>query len=341
MLKRLLILIAISIMFSSCTKDTRDVINFSTWGSVTEIGILHKIIDDFENQNPEIKINLIHVPQNYFQKLHLLFASNTAPDIMFINNLYLPIYAEHLEDLGDVVNSSEFFSQGINAMTINGKCLAVPRDISNFIFFYNKDVLGFSPKENMTIEEFYSLVKKYNSAEHFGVSYEQDVFKAEPYLLTMGFENGMSFYKNLEGKYAPTPADVGSSTLAQMFLDGKIVFYLSGRWMYPKINETAEFRYGTMAFPGKVYSDASGWAISKSSKKKENAKKFVKYISSKEQIDFFTETGLIIPARKDSAKKLIKEEDKAFIQAILKSETRIPDKNYRKHTDLLNKQYFN
>jgi ABC-type glycerol-3-phosphate transport system substrate-binding protein len=57
-----------------------------------------------------------------------------------------------------------------------------------------------------------------------------------------------------------------------MFLDEKIMLYLSGRWMYPKIKETANFPWGIVPFPGVSPADASGWAISKSSKHKDSAK---------------------------------------------------------------------
>ena len=73
--------------------DQRVVIQFSSWGSESEISILKPILKDFEKENPDIKIDFMHIPQNYFQKLHLLFASNTSPDVIFINNQYLPIYA--------------------------------------------------------------------------------------------------------------------------------------------------------------------------------------------------------------------------------------------------------
>ena len=47
--------------------------------------------------------------------------------------------------------------------------------------------------------------------------------------------------------------------------------------------------------------DASGWAISKSSKHKKEAIKLVQYLSSKESSDKFTQSGLIVPARIDVA----------------------------------------
>ncbi len=336
MLKRLLVLLFIPFILCSCTNNIEE-ISFSSWGSVTETKILNKLISDYEKNNPEVKINFIHIPQNYFQKIHLLFASSTAPDVIFINNLYLPVYKNQLEDLTSIVNTKDFYPQTTKALSIDGKLYAIPRDISNFVFFYNKNITG-DINPDWTFNDFEKLIKNTSNDKHYGLSYERDIYWASPYLETLGFENGIKFYKNLESKYAPTPAQVGSSTQAQMFLDGKLGLYLSGRWLFPKISETAEFPYGIVTFPGIVTADASGWAISKNSKHKIQALKFVKYLSSKESIDYFTDTGLIIPARIDSSEKI---KERAFLDAIPKSVPRKPDINFNKTRDSLNKQFFN
>ena len=336
MLKRLLILLLLPFILCSCSRNDIEEISFSSWGSVTETGILTKLISDYEKENPKIRIKFIHIPQNYFQKIHLLFASSTAPDVIFINNLYLPVYSNHLEDLGENINTAEFYPQSVEALSYEGKLYAIPRDISNFVFYYNKNITG-EINPDWTFSDFKTLIQKTTDSKHFGVSYERDIFLASPYTLTLGFDEGIKFYKSLESKYAPSPAQVGSSTLAQMFLNGKLGLYLSGRWMFPKISETADFPFGIVTFPGVVNSDASGWAISKNSRHKAEAIKFVKYLSSKESIDYFTESGLIVPARIDSAKAI---KEKAFLDAIKKSVPNNPDKNYNKKRDELNKQIF-
>ena len=336
MLIRFLCVIISSLLLCSCAKNNIEELTFSSWGSVTETKILNTIIKDYEKENPNIKIKFIHIPQNYFQKIHLLFASSTEPNVIFINNLYLPVYENFLEPLDEIIDKEEYYKKSIEVLSINDKLLAVPRDISNFVFYYNKNILG-EIKPDWTFEEFSNLIKKNTTKDHFSVSYERDIFQASPYTLTLGFDKGIEFYKNLEGKYAPTPASVGSMTLAQLFLKGKLGLYLSGRWMYPKIKENATFPFGIVAFPGKVSADASGWAISKRSKHKEAAKNFVKYLASRKSIDYFVSTGLIIPARKDSAESIT---DRAFIDAISKSVVVKTDKNYNKLRDKYNKLIF-
>ena len=334
MLKRLLILFLIPFILCGCTKSNIEEINFSSWGSITETKILSRLITDYEKQNPNVKINFIHIPQNYFQKIHLLFASSTAPDVIFINNLYLPLYSNQLEDLSSF-DVKDFYPQAVEALSYDGKLYAIPRDISNFVFFYNKSIIG-EINPDWTFEDFKKIIKQSTTNNRYGISFERDVYWADPYIRTLGFDKGMAFYKNLEGKYAPTPAQVGSSTLAQMFIDGKLGLYMSGRWMYPKIKESVKFPYGIVTFPGTVSADASGWAISKSSKHKEQAINFVKYLSSKESIDYFTESGLIVPARIDSS-KLIQE--KVFLDAIKKSVPNNVGKDYNKKRDELNKLF--
>lgn len=336
MLKRLLILILLPFILCACTRNNIEEISFSSWGSITETEILTRLISDYEQKNPNIKIRFMHIPQNYFQKLHLLFASSTAPDVIFINNLYLPLYSNQLEELSNIINTKDFYPQSVEALSYKGKIYAVPRDISNFVFFYNKDITG-EINLNWTFDEFKNIIEKTTNSNHFGVSYERDIYWASPYTTTLGFDKGIEFYKNLEGKYAPTPAQVGSSTLAQMFLDGKLGLYLSGRWLYPKISKTAKFPYGIVTFPGTVTADASGWGISKNSKHKTEAVKFVQFLSSKESIDVFTQSGLIVPARIDASKNI---KEKAFIEAIEKSIPNHVDKDFSKERDELNRKIF-
>ncbi len=338
MLRRLLILLLIPFFLTGCDKNSNvEEITFSSWGTVTETKILRNIINDFELENPDIKINFIHIPQNYFQKVHLLFASHQAPDVLFVNNLYLPVYADKLEDLSNIIDKDEFYSQSIEALSFDKKLLAVPRDISTLVFYRNKNLIKKNPTN---LEELINVISK---SSNYGISYERNLYYSFPYILTMGEDiyspkKSIEYYKNLEGRYAPTPSQVGSLTLGQMFLEGKIGLYLSGRWMYPKISEKADFDWDIIIFPGIVPLDSSGWAIAKESKHKEAALKFIRYLSSSRCSEYFLSTGLVVPARIDVANKI---DDKIFLEAINHSKVLEIDKDFRKKIDKMNKELFN
>lgn len=360
-MKKILLLLLLMLFLCGCElKDDRTVVQFASWGSKSEIDILKPILSDFEKENSGIKVDFMHIPQNYFQKIHLLFASNTAPDVIFINNLYLPIYANAgvLEELEKP--SQTFYPQAIQAMSWKNKLYAIPRDISNLVIFYNKDMFKQKgvpyPNNNWTFDDFLKTAQKLTDKNTFGISFEEDPYFYLPYLMSNGggilpdeiskpeSQDSINFYADLRNKYhvAPQKSESASATMAQMFLQKKLGMYLSGRWMIPKFRETCEFDWDIVEFPrgtkgSIVQLDASGWAISKSSKHKEEALKLVNYLSSKASSERFVKSGLIVPARKDvsiyDGEK--PENAKVFINIIETSKPTPTTVNYKEITDKL------
>ena len=314
------------------------VLQFASWGSESEVSILKPVLEDFEKENPSIKVDFMHIPQNYFQKIHLLFASNTAPDVIFINNQYLPVYANAgvLEGLSKYFSQEElevFNKKSLASLSWKAEIFALPRDISNLVIFYNKDLFDkykvAYPKSGWTYSEFLNKAQKLTHLpEVFGVSFEEVPLFYLPYLTmykgwtmedTLNFKSedvlkkdnnakGLSAYADLRHKYhvAPLKSESGSATMAQLFLQGRLGMHLSGRWLVPKYRQEAKFDWDIVEFPradkdseSVVPMDASGWAISKSSKHKQEAVKLVKYLASKSSSEKFTQSGLIVPARID------------------------------------------
>ena len=87
--------------------------------------------------------------------------------------------------------------------------------------------------------------------------------------------------------------------------------------------------------------DSSGWAISNTSKHKEASIKFVQYLSNNQNSEFFTKTGLIVPARKESVNFLnnLEHNEEAFIKALERSKANNIPKNYKKLADEINKTF--
>ena len=353
MLKKIVVLISVLIIFIVCgfcflknfskNNVSKSIVRvqFASWGSESEIKILKPLLVDFEKENPSIKVEFMHIPQNYFQKIHLLFASNTAPDVIFINNQYLPIYANSgvLEELSNYFSTKElkeYYPQSIGALSWKGGIYAIPRDISNLVIFYNKDLFRKYdipyPHSGWTYAEFLEIAKKLTHyPEVFGISFEEEPLFFLPYLTMCGgwnnedvsefFESdvlkkennarGLSLYSDLRNKYhvAPLKTESASATMAQLFLQGRLAMHLSGRWLVPKYRQEAKFDWDIVEFPrydsnseNIVPLDSSGWAVSKMSKHKAEAVKLVKYLSSQKSGQKFTQSGLIVPARMDVAK---------------------------------------
>lgn len=364
-----LLLVSAVFCHLSRQREKYTVIQFASWGSKSEIDILKPLLEDFETQNPDIKIEFMHIPQNYFQKIHLLFASNTSPDVIFINNLFLPVYANAgvLEDLsGTDINRNDFYEKSLESLSWNGKLFAVPRDVSNLVIYYNKDLFKSAgiayPANDWTFDDFLTAAKKLtHRPDIFGISFEEDSLFYLPYLMSEGggilsddlsrltidepaSQKGLKFYADLRKKYhvAPQKSESASATMAQMFLQGRLAMHLSGRWLVPKYREEAVFEWDVAPFPkgdagSVVPMDASGWAISKTSKHKPEALKLIKFLSSKNSIEKLTKSGLIIPARKDCANSVLTEKKPAnsqvFIDVINTSKPTPVSVNYNEIND--------
>lgn len=357
------------------TNSDKTKIQFATWGSQSEVEILKPILNEFETKNPDIKVELIHIPQNYFQKLHLLFASNLAPDVIFINNLNLPIYANAgVLEPAQTPASSAFFDKSLEALSYKGTLYAIPRDVSNLVIYYNKDIFNKynvpCPSAFWSFEDLLVLAQKLTKdtnndgkTDIWGISFEEEPFFYLPYLMSEGggflsddsntviinspeSKKGLDFYANLRNKYnvAPKKSESASETMAQMFLQGKLAMLVSGRWLVPKFRTDAKFNWNVINFPAGekgsiVPLDASGWAVSKNSKHKKEALRLIDFLSSKESIEKFCQSGLIVPARIDVAKGEFLQNQEApsngrvFIDVIKTSKPTPVSTNYREVQD--------
>ena len=357
MKKILFLLVVIVVVCFSCACGRKNVseIEFMTWGSKTEIDIIKPIFEEY-NKTHNVKVKLIHVPQNYFQKLHLLFASKLAPDVIFINNLYLKIYqkADLLEDLTDVINKDDYYENALSTLSIDGKIYAVPRDVSSFVIFYNKDKFKQSKikaDKNWTIDDFYSIAKELKTNDDYGFCTElepvcwENFVSAEnkPVILnneiTLKEEKSVDAMQKLadainKDNIGASKEQLAVSPCAQLFLNQKTSMFVSGRWSVPKLESQANFDYGILPFPkgeSKYYIplNASGWAVSKKSKNKEAAIDFVKYISNDENIEKITASGLITPAKKKIANSSKFKNGEVFVEVIDKSTPNIVPEDYK------------
>ncbi len=372
MKKFVLILICLILISTGCRQKQDDNLVFATWGSKTEVQILKELLSDFEKENPNIKVEFLHIPQNYFQKLHLMFASNLAPDVIFINNLNIPVYEKYLLDLNDIVkNKEDYYPQVLDTMTYEDRLLAIPRDVSTLVVFYNKDLFNKNnlsyPNENWNMTEFLDTAKKLTNNGIYGISFEENSLFYLPYMRAFGggilsptgeqimnsenSQKGIQYYSDLRNKYniAPRKYQSASETMAQMFINGRLAMHLSGRWLVPKYREDIKFDWDIVNFPNineksSVTLDSSGYAITKSSKHKEDAVKLVEFLSSDKAIQKFTTTGLIVPARIDTINSQAfldnkkPKNSKVFIEVIKNSEKTPVNKHYKEITDKLDEQ---
>ena len=285
-----------------------------------------------------------------------------------MNNLNLPVYSKYLIPLDDCINKDDYYQQAIASMSINTTLYAIPRDTSTLVIYYNKtifDKYGIKyPDENWKMEDLITKSKQLTKKNIYGISYEPKIYYALPYLKyynggifdkngkyifnKTNSQKGYALYQKLSHTYhiAPTEAEIGSKTVAQMFIEGKLAMHLSGRWMVPKYREVITFDWDVINFPNySAPSDTSGWSITKTSRHKKEAIDFVKYISSEKNITKMTTDGLIVPSLKKVAcsqtfKNGMPKHSKIFTKSVENSKITNITKEYNKIIDQLNDMLF-
>ena len=317
-------------------------IEFATWGTTEDIAIYEELIADFEAEHPDIDIVLNHIPSagDYEQNLATLIAAGAAPDVFFINNISMPGFAAQgafmpLEEFADEEFLSDFFPGHLDAFRYEGELMALPRDISNLVLFYNQDLFEEAgvepPSQGWTWEDFLAAAQELTQdtdgdgqVDQFGFGYSTYYLFWQPWIWSNGGQffaddhseftldegaglEGLQYYVDLrcEENVAPTTEQAAERSAASMFAEGDAAMIVDGRWRVAPLNNdpAVDFQWDVALFPegeaGSIVDvDGSGWGISSGSDAPEEAWEFIQYVSSPEAMERWTDAGIIIPARR-------------------------------------------
>ena len=336
--------VLLATLLSACVTRSEK-LSFATWGSVDEMALLKPLLAEFTRETGK-EVELLHIPEGYFQKLPILFASKQAPDVLFLNNMTLPAYADSaaLRPLdpflaGDAALAEEdFFAQGLEAMRWKGQLYADPRDLSNLVVYVNQAMFKAEgvplPDKNWTMRDMLDVAQRLGGEKlqdrdpqgrRFGISFDKRPLFWLPYLWSEGadlFDPGftrstlaephaieaMQFYADLAHRHhvAPREIDTGNAPMAQLFAQGRLAMFVSGRWSVPGFRKSLAFDWDVLPFPagaaGSIVDvDASGWAISAQSPRPDDAWKLIAHLAGRRASMRFADGGLIVPARRDVA----------------------------------------
>jgi multiple sugar transport system substrate-binding protein len=71
--------------------DGRITIRYMAWGNPAQLQVERQIVEEFEKRHPNIHVHLFMVPgSSYLDKLQLMLASRTAPDVFRVDQYYFP-----------------------------------------------------------------------------------------------------------------------------------------------------------------------------------------------------------------------------------------------------------
>jgi multiple sugar transport system substrate-binding protein len=310
----------------------------ASWGSQEEIQAYQQVLRIFQERNPGIQVEYINIPSNeYLAKITAMMAAGSPPDVFFINNIDFPGLASRgvLKPLDPFIQRDKYptgdiFPGILKAFQWEGAQYGLPRDVSNLVVFYNRNLLRKAglpdPKPDWTWDDFLRYAKaltveKDGKRVQWGVSFQTFYLFWEPWVWSAGGRfyspdhskfllnspsslEGLQFYLDLRYKHhvAPTPEEAQDRGAFTMFLNGQTGMIVDGRWRVPTLKARAKFDFDVVPFPrGKAGSivdiDGSGWVMAAGTRNPEAAWKLLSFLAGPEAIQIFTKTGLIIPAR--------------------------------------------
>jgi multiple sugar transport system substrate-binding protein len=138
-----------------CTRtsasDGRVTIRYMAWGNPEQIAVERQIVAEFEKRNPDIRVHLFMVPgSSYSDKLQLMLASRTAPDVMRADHYYFPALArkEYFLPLEPLIAQEEpgflgdFMPLTLEEGRWNGKLYGLNVLFGAIMIYYNKELFA-------------------------------------------------------------------------------------------------------------------------------------------------------------------------------------------------------
>jgi multiple sugar transport system substrate-binding protein len=313
-------------------------ITFMHWGDDYERQMYADTIAAYMKKVPGVQVEQIYVPgmSDYFVKLQTLAASNTLPDVFWVNEARFAEYANAgmLKDLTDVVtkypNLTSDMIEGLKDYGMkDGVTYAIPKDWTSYVMYLNTDrfkELGVDlPSKDWTTDDYIALAKKLTVKDgdrvaEYGTAISNYRIDWINYMGNFGaqwFKDGKSNVSSPEALKglsvmsqvitdgsAPTPGSISATgdTEDRLFIIGKVAMFASGRWMVPSFRTECDFNWEAVEMPkGTTRCTpfcAGMLALNPSGTNTDIAANFISYLLSDEGLSIPMSSALAMPPYK-------------------------------------------
>lgn len=297
---------------------------------------MQKLIDQYQTENPNIKINLIEIPfEDVQNKIMVSVSGGTPPALARTTESVTSFINEATIDFADYVDKDELLSQFLpsihNYFVLNDKVCSVPTDVTANGLIYNKTAfekagvsVPTSPDDIWTWEEFEQALKTVmeKGGVQYGLVIDNPTHRWSTILYEFGGslanENGgnlsspeslaaIEYTKHLfdEG-IVPKSTWLGGEDPNNMFRSGQVAAHLSGNWIFINYRDNiTDFEWGVTYLPTEVTRSSvpGGKQLTafEGSGMEQEAVDFIMWVTAQEQNAQYCEESLLISPRLDNA----------------------------------------
>jgi multiple sugar transport system substrate-binding protein len=278
----LALMLAVASFLCGCAaerKDSRTEVRFSFFGGYEEWKLWQRMTKAFEAENPDLRMKLLYWPgPNYEDKVRLVMAAGTAPDILDAQDEPFPNYCEldQYEDLTRFIQRSQadyapefYFPTSLEAFQYQGRQRALPWNGGQMMVYYNRALfrragLPDPPPKDWTLDDFVAYAKRltvdFNGdgrIDQFGYEVSGSwMYSLIPYLWDFGGDiidpemkhctlntpqgiRAMQWLRDLRYKHHVAPqAAEFTGATGAIFMTGKLGMEINGPWRLPFMRET-------------------------------------------------------------------------------------------------------
>jgi multiple sugar transport system substrate-binding protein len=264
-----IVLLALTLTMNVSAAGKQVMIKLAFMGDGANRESTQKIFDQFTQENPDIKVDLLYIPtaggnawNDYFMKIQTLIAGGNAPDICHVAiegiqmfdklGLALPIddfIKKNPQLIGDALTDIHPRLQA--PFVINGKTYGFVNDWNNVMMHFNTDRLKEAglevPKEDWNKDMFLEYCKKLTNGGKYAFAIPNYYFGTEGWLFAFGASmlnddmtkaalnqpNAVEMFQlwqDLIHKYKYAPIPEPNTNAIQQLVDGQVAMGSWGRW---------------------------------------------------------------------------------------------------------------
>lgn len=164
----------------SSEKEGKTTLTLSTWSNEREAKEVDALLEKLNKSQNEYELKQQVIPSDYYTKIQTQIAGKQAPDLMWLAQEYVPVYAKNnaiieLDDMlknQDKIKMDDFLPGPLDAAKYGGKTYGLPWIGQPYVVYYNKTMFkekGIDlPTMDWTWDKFYESAKKLTSEEKYG-----------------------------------------------------------------------------------------------------------------------------------------------------------------------------